>query len=422
MDSMTGCNGPAKTSSEVPVMREETVVTKLVPINKKTDFSYGNEKAEKGSHYDVAHAYGEAIRKIFPDFVKIMEPYIYENIYAAFPELTDDFSPVISRMSEIKGQLNEVYVEEIEGLTDALAKEGMPFAMDGVLSKEELCVAQFVPDILRGTQCSGVAAYGEKSETGQTVTLRILEWLMGNENQMAKAHAVVHFKNGEESFTSYGVLSLLEVISATNTSGVFAGILDAGTEGIYSCEGKKSYTFELRYAIEHYKTAEEIARHMNTQTKNFTYSHNIFVTDPKGAYVAEDCVDGEGVAGLRRADSKLMKGLEWHHKNAIAVVNGYVLEGNKDKMTDSDHNMIRWKKFNERLSEYEKVSISDLEDIVTREDPNAYGAHLYSDYTYQMIAIDSEKGTVDIAFAPATDDYPLKPKFVRVLDDLYRNK
>ena len=423
----------------------------LVRIEKKPSYYEVYLDLEKGSHYDVGYAYGEAIRAVYPDFTDIMEPYLYENIYATFPELTEGFSPIIYRMEEVMKSLPVDYKEEMLGMAEALVwlteesvekaeiheegknidravdkdAEGMlgaeNFIMDGKLSTEEALLMHLVPDVLRGTQCSGVAVYGDKSATGQTITVRLLEWLMGNENQMATAHAVVHFQNGEKSFTSYGILGLLQMISGSNAEGVFVGILDSETGGVYEVEDKRSYPFELRYAIEHFSSAKEVGEYMISHGKAFTFSHNILITDAHTAYVVENNMDEGGKTSLRTADSNLMNSIDWNHSEAIAVVNSFALEGNKDNMTDSDHNMIRWKKFNERLAEHEKISVGDLKDIVTRDNPNQYGAHIYSDYTYQMIVIDSVTGSVEIAFAPTSDEFPVKPDFIRVTENLYED-
>ncbi len=427
-DKLVSINKEETTSyNDKTLLPEETISTYetdngLARIEKKPSYYEVYLDFEKGSHYDIGYAYGEAIKMSYPDFANVMEPYIYENIYLAFPEITDDFTPVIERINQMISTLNPEYVEEIEGLADSLVVDTDTFKMDGVLSREEMYLSQFVSDALRGTQCSGMAAYGEKTVTGQTITLRILEWPMGNENQMATAHAVIHFKNGDKSFTSYGVLGLLEVISGANNEGAFGAILDSATEGSYVSEGKKSYTFALRYALENFQTAKAVGEYMNGQVESFTFSHNILVSDPTAAYVAEDCVDQEGKPGLRYADSKLMNGLVWNNYDAIAVVNGYALEGNKDNMTNSDYNMIRWKKYNERLAAYDKVTIGDMMDIITKDDPNGYGSNLYSDYTYQVIVVDSASGSVYIAFAPTCDEYPLKPDFIKVTDNLYTSK
>lgn len=449
---LTGCRTTEPTKVERPVVEEERQAEALIPVNGESTFSYHDvepikeetlreyvsddglariEKKksyyevylnlEKGSHLAIGYAYGEVIKKAYPNLAEVLEPYIYENIYSAFPEITDDFAPVSSRVEAIKKNINLDYAQEIEGLANSLATDTQGFNMNGKFSKEELDLIHFIPDVLRGTQCSGTAVYGGKSATGHTITLRILEWLMGNENQMAKAHAIIHFQNGEKSVTTYGVLGLLEAISATNSSGVFAGILDSSTEGIYTPENKASYPFALRYALEQFGTAKEVGRYMNSQGKNFTFSHNILVTDPNQAYVVENAVGEEGICALREASSPLMKGVTWEQKEAIAVVNGFVLSENVDNMTDDVHNMIRWKKFNEHLKAYDKIDVADLKDMVTKDDPNGYGSKLYSDYTYQIIVVDGETGSVDIAFAPAKDEFPLKPDFVRVTEHSFKD-
>ncbi len=397
-----------------PTLKCVSSTNGLVTIDKKSSYYDVALDFESGSHYDVGKAYGEAILEIYPSFATIMEPYIYENIYMAFPDLEEDFTPITARLEAIMPTIDKDYQEEIKGLADSLATDTKGFIMDEKLSQEEVYLLQFIPDILRGTQCSGLSVYGKTSKTGAPITIRLLEWPMGNASQMAYGHAVVHFKNGDKSLTSYGVLGLLQAISIQNDKGVFAGILDSNTEMPFNIKGKTSYTFALRYALENYDSAKAVGDYITSLGKQFTFSHNILLTDTTSSYVAENCVGDVGICALRSADSTLSPSLEWDIPDSICVVNGFALNENYDNMTRTTHNMIRHKKFNTRLASYPQVDANDLKDIVTVDAPTHFGSNIYSNYAYQIIVIDSFNHTVDIAFAPPSKDLPAKPTFTRI--------
>jgi len=178
-------------------------------------------------------------------------------------------------------------------------------------------------------------------------------------------------------------------------------------------EGKKCYTYEIRKALENYTTAEEVAKYTNSLSTEYTFSHNLLITDSKNAFVAENCVSG-GKAGIRTADSKLAKSLKWNNPDSLCVVNGFALKGSFNNLVSKPHNKIRWKKFNDRLKKYEKVDADDIKDILTEDNPNTEGSNLYSRYTIQTIIYDALSGELEVAFIQQFDEFPEKPIFVKV--------
>ena len=78
--------------------------------------------------------------------------------------------------------------------------------------------------------------------------------------------------------------------------------------------------------------ARTIAEHMVSESKNFTYSHNILITDEKDSFVAEDCVykmeeltdeDRENKSNpftaksnLRDKDTPLQDGITWDNPDS----------------------------------------------------------------------------------------------------------
>lgn len=90
-----------------------------------------------------------------------------------------------------------------------------------------------------------MAVFGDKSQTGSTITDRILEWFFGSEKQMVSMHSVVTFKNSEKAITTIGFLGLFNVITAINDDGVFLGILDAQTGEAFEASEKNAIPLKL---------------------------------------------------------------------------------------------------------------------------------------------------------------------------------
>ncbi|MBR6483874.1 MAG: hypothetical protein IKT14_02540, partial [Clostridiales bacterium] len=163
--------------------------------------------------YEAGFAYGQAVRILCPDIDEAMEPYIFENIRGAFPDIGDDYTPVEDRMFSLFSSLDEHYRQEISGLCDAMCGDVHGICPDNVISVEEMMLMQMVPDALRPTACSGLSLWGSKTETGDMITLRCLEWNLGSDNSMTKVHTVLHIVNGDKSFTAFSFIGLLDVIS-----------------------------------------------------------------------------------------------------------------------------------------------------------------------------------------------------------------
>ena len=82
-------------------------------------------------------------------------------------------------------------------------------------------------------------------------------------------------KNKERSLTSISVMGMLSIVTGVNNDGVFAGILDVGSGEPYTCDGKKSYVYALRYALENYDTAKSVGEYMVSESNDFAFANNI---------------------------------------------------------------------------------------------------------------------------------------------------
>ena len=375
---------------------------------------------EKGDRASVGKAYGSLIREQMPDYIDIMEPYVYENIRMAYDGNYTEVA-VEAREKILFDSYRPEYKEEIAAFAEGISGGAHGIKEDGVLSYEEAVLAQMIPDALRPTCCSALSLWGSKTTTGDRITLRNLEWNLGSDNQMGKIHAVTHMKNGERSLTAISVLGLLDIISGINDDGVFAAILDVGSSQheAYVCEGRKCYTMELRFALEEYSTARGLGEFMVSESGNYTWCHNLIITDKNDSFCAEDCVSqvvesGMGKSILRDCNTPILKGLSWDSPDSLCVVNSFASAGNQDGFSGSYSNIIRFAKYNEWVKAKDKFSPKDVKDLITQETVEQYAVqNVHGAGSGQLILIDYHTGSVQVAFSGA-DGVSDKPDFIEV--------
>ena len=375
---------------------------------------------EKGDRASVGKAYGSLIREQMPDYIDIMEPYVYENIRMAYDGNYTE-TAVEAREKILFDSYRPEYKKEIAAFAEGISGGTHGIKEDGILSYEEAVLAQMIPDALRPTCCSALSLWGSKTTTGDRITLRNLEWNLGSDNQMGKIHAVTHMKNGERSLTAISVLGLLDIISGINDDGVFAAILDVGSSQheAYVCEGKKCYTMELRFALEEYSTARGLGEFMVAESGNYTWCHNLIISDKNDSFCAEDCVSqvvesGRGKSILRDCNTPILKGLSWDSSDSLCVVNSFASAGNQDGFTGSYSNIIRFAKYNEWVKAKDKFSPKDVKDLITQETVEQYAVqNVHGAGSAQLILIDYHTGSVQVAFSGA-DGVADKPDFIEV--------
>ena len=375
---------------------------------------------ENGSREDVGRAYGSLIREKMPEYIETMEPYLFENIRVAYG---GSFSSEAVEMREkvLFDSMRPEYREEISAFAEAISGGAHGIEENHVLSYEEAILMHMIPDALRPTCCSALSLWGSKTETGDRITLRNLEWNLGSNNQMGQINAVTHMKNGPRTLTAISVLGLLDIISAINDDGVFAAILDVGSvqNEAFVFEGKKCYTMELRYALEEYSTARGLGEFMVGESGDFTWCHNRIISDANDSFCAEDCVSqvvesGKGKSVLRDADTPILDGLTWDNADSLCVVNSFASKGNQDGFTGSSSNVIRFAKYNEWVKAVEKFSPKDVKDLITQETVDQYTVqNVHSNGSAQLILIDYHTGSVQVAFT-GPEGVLDKPDFIEV--------
>ncbi|MCR4645356.1 MAG: hypothetical protein K5695_08105 [Oscillospiraceae bacterium] len=324
----------------------------------------------QGSYYAAGAAYAEAIRLVREDYAAYCEGYLYENIKAAFPNLNNDYSGIQKRVETIYNTLDRKYQEEIDGFADKMDEGAEGFAEDGILSHDEVVLMQLVPDVLRGTSCSALTASGEATATGERITCRVLEWQLGSENQMCSGHSVLHVQNGDKSYVSVSMLGFLTILTAVNDDGLLLGELDVGSfhDVPYKLDGKTSYTYALRYALEEFSTAKEAADHLTKNAARYPYCVNVLCTDAQDAYIAELAVnekDGEPV--IRDGGSALNDGLVWDDPAYLCAVNSFAAKGNADGLVHNVDNIVRWNRYADLFCGQQDLTLDRFKELMTSE-------------------------------------------------------
>jgi len=386
---------------------EETFVSEdgLCTIHLYPDYYDVTLDYERGTPEEVGTAYARTILDAFPAYAECMEPYIYENIRMAFSGQSIDYHALEERMYTLLSSIPEEYRTEIQAFATAVSSGEEGFAENGKISYEEAVIVQMIPDALRPTSCSALSLWGSKTETGEGITLRCLEWNLGSENQMSKVNAVVHMNKGKRSITSIGILGLLDMISAVNDDGVFVGILDVGaTDYPFVYEGKTCYTYAIRYALEEYDNATDVGNYMVENSGDFTWCHNLIITDKNNSYCAENCVReveeaGDGFSVLRDADTPIMEGLNWESKDSLCVLNSFMTEGNQDSFSGTMANLVRFAKYNEWVAAGECFSVADVKEMITQEKTAQYEVEtVHRNAAVHIVLIDYATGNIQVAF------------------------
>lgn len=293
----------------------------------------------KASHYDVGQQYARAIKANIPDYEKRIDSFL--NFMGQ--KLGLDIATLRARALDISRNIPPEYMEEIKGLQSVFSYNKDKLG-DGRLSCNELLVFEIFGDVGRLSGCSAAAVFGNSSSTGKTILARNLEWVELPNSELQAIQAVVTLKNKDKTLTSFTFLGDIAFISAVSSDKIFAALLDVITKKPYPpAEGKRSYMMDLRYAMENNSSLKGVADYMSS--KDYAYSHLIFLADADSAYVLENDI-GSPARGLRGAGSALQSGIIWNYPDAIAVVNSFMLPGNAETFTGNNNlNVDRWNSF-----------------------------------------------------------------------------
>ncbi len=367
---------------------------------------------------EVGKQYARAILEAVPGYETLADSYLAEIIQGA--EL--DLDTCLSRMEQIKGTIPEEYADELNGMAQVFSY-GTDKLGDGHLSPNELWLLNLVPDVVRPTACSAVSVFGSASATGTNILGRSLDWFLGSKGQAEDFHMVSVIKNKDRSVCLIGFLGINFCVTGFNDDHVFAAILDCEIDAPYTAQGKRSYTFDLRHALENKRTLKEVADYM--RDKPYAFNHLIFLADSSESQVLENEIS-QSERKLRSWDSALRPPTTWGITDAAATVNSFLLPGNFDNQTPWPSNTARWASFKTQVSARLPIlSFEDIREVIsfyTGSIPGKSAAgDIYHDngdfQTVESIVFEPGSYHLEIAFAP-TGPLPPHPDFKTIFDGL----
>ena len=370
----------------------------------------------KGSPAEVGEEYAMTIMQAVPDYEETLEPYLFENIRSAFSGRDINMKALETRILTLEASIPDEYREEIKGFAMAISCGEEGYLENGKLSYIEALTMQLIPDALRPTACSALSVSGDITSSGERITMRNLEWSLGSSYQMTGIHSVTHMNREDGSITSIAMLGLLDMITAINSDGVMIGILDVGSVNAmpFVYEGKKCYTFEIRYALDHFETAKDAAEFLNAESGDFTWCNNLIVTDRKDAFCCENATRevqeaGRAVSVIRTSESELMEGLEWDTPEALCVVNSFTTKGNQDGFTGEPANINRFVKYNRWVNDITLFTVAEMKGIMAHEVVDQYEVvNVHNSGTVHTVIVDYATGNIHVAFTIGgyADDVP----------------
>ena len=368
----------------------------------------------------MGQAFARGILQMVPDYEALVDSYIAEN-------LTEyEYPYAFFRTADIKPQMDPEYSQEVEGMASVFSGGDNNKWKDNKVSKDEFFLFNLFTDAVRGTQCSYTSVFGSRSQTGGTITARNLDWYGGSVNQLPRIQAVIKILHQQKKVVSVGYLGYMGVLTGFNDSKVFAGILDAGTNAPYSSEGRRSYTLDLRYALENCGTMEAVADYMMDPKKLYAYNHSIGLSDPERSIILENNFSGNGAdnqkvrRAVRESGSVLNKGIAWEIDNAVAAVNSFALYGNYDNHKSNKYNTKRWENIKTQLlAKGPRVSPEELKEITAYNHgkPGVFSesGDLYNRMTLQMVIFQPDSLSLEVFFRPKNVRVnPVKPVFHKI--------
>ena len=370
----------------------------------------------KGTPAEVGEAYALTILQAVPDYEENLEPYLFENIRSAFSGRDINMKALETRILTLESSIPGEYREEIESFARAISCGEEGYLENGKLSYIEALTMQLIPDALRPTACSALSVSGDLTASGERITRRNLEWSLGSSAQMTGIHSVTHMNRNGGSITSIAMLGLLDMITAVNSYGVMIGILDVGSVNAmpFVYEDKKCYTFEIRYALDHFETAKDAAEFLNAESGDFTWCNNLIITDRTDAFCCENATRevqeaGRAVSVIRTPQSELMEGLKWDTPEVLCVVNSFATKGNQDGFTGEPGNINRFVKYNRWVNDITLFTVAEMKGIMAHEVVDQYEVvNVHNSGTVHTVIVDYATGGIHVAFTigGCADDIP----------------
>jgi hypothetical protein len=244
---------------------------------------------------------------------------------------------------------------------------------------------------------------------------------------MPELYAVTCLRFPEQTIYLIGALGNMACITGINyQTGIMASILDAGGDGKFQSKGRRSYSFDLRYALGKGMNIAAISHYLTDPDRAYTYGHLIALSDEKSTVILENNItqkDCKSCRAIRTDTSTLKDGIPWTYWDMIAAVNCFMLKGQEDGYpvgTSSPYNTGRWRLLNDNLTgemtlNKGKLSPDGMMRVMTTISGNKISkpkkgyASLYNTSTQQIILFTPSDRSMKIFFKPKDNSTPLDP-------------
>ncbi|MBR1823879.1 MAG: hypothetical protein IJ779_06575 [Ruminococcus sp.] len=378
----------------------------LCTVEKKADYIEVWLDTERDGHYNAGRAYGEALAKALPDYVKNTEDLV---IPLLAPVGNDDngFSAVTE---EYIKTLSEEQRQELQGFANSFGSfEGM--VCDGGISFEEAAAVSMMADVvghwMRG---NSISVSGDTSATGETVSVTVMNCLGDFNRQLSELNTVLHLSGGEKTVTMIGIAGAFASETAVNSDGLSAAVHQYSIGDIVRDEGESSVVYSVREALERCSSAEEAAEFILGKGE-FT-DGNILLTDSTQSV----CVEADGDRkNIRYGDSELIEQAVRSHPDCMCVVNAPVCKGADGEDMSRLSNITTWRKTERLLGECGKISADDLKAIVTCDKigTEIFGIGIRSMLNRDIIIFDSADRSIQAVFT-GKDGTEEEPEFILI--------
>jgi len=130
----------------------------------------------------LGNAIGNAVGANPAEIEEQIDSFLTSSIYGiayslGLPSQTIFDYGMVPRANAIKPNIDQKYRDEVNALASFFDASSTPDILgDGKLSLNEFWVLQLMPDIARGTNCSGFGVFGNYSASGLPIVGRSLEW------------------------------------------------------------------------------------------------------------------------------------------------------------------------------------------------------------------------------------------------------
>ncbi len=372
---------------------------------------------DKGAYFSVAvdlsdpattrqeagQALGRAIKTALPDIESLMDSFL-----AGLCPNNEVYLLFLSRTASIWPQVPEPLQRELDGMASTLCSTTENILGDGKISRDELRMLNLSAEVMRTSQCSAVGVLPAASQSGKCTVARNLEWDNGDSYQASRLQAVtVYDLPGAQNFTLIGYLGTINCLTGFNSNGVFAAILDSGTDREpYTAADKRAYSFDLRAVLENsaVTTADMVTMQLQSHAGEYTYGHLIFLADASTVKVLEDDVLPDGVH-VRDVNSAPLY-YDWTVPHTVGAVNCNMLPASTDNAGDP-WDVRRWESQQRLLRENgSKHSWTDLQTLAGYGPGLGSAGYLYIKNpksgvdTQQIVLFEPETKRLDIAFHP----------------------